>query len=339
MSAYQEPFFARGPSPLAKLTFFSLIAIAVMIADHRFQALSVVRIGVSAVLSPIEQVLAMPGAWVSGIGRYFSEQHRLINENEVLSKRVVELSAAGQQANLLLAEKPFIEALSAAQARFGADGVIAEIIRDARNPFERKLIVNKGMKHGVTAGSAVIDGVGVVGQVTAVGLLSAEVTLSTEKDQSVPVVVVRNGLRAIALGAGREGTIDLPFLPVGADVVTGDKLVTSGIDGTYPAGLAVGDVTTVEKNPAFPFARIAVKPVTSTDHNRLVKVLIRPENHAYPKSDIQKPEKKTGRERNNAEVGKDAAKEPSKDAPKEPAKEAAKEVPQGAAKPGAPRGN
>jgi rod shape-determining protein MreC len=327
MSAYQEPFFARGPSPMARLTFFSLLAIAVMIADHRFQALSVVRVGVSAVLTPIEQVLAAPGAWLNSLGRYLSEQNRLISENEALSRRVIELSAQGQQASLLAAEKPFIEALSAAQARFGAEGVVAEIIRDARNPFARKLIVNRGINHGVTAGSAVIDGVGVVGQVTAVGLMSAEVTLSTDKDQSVPVIVVRNGLRAIALGAGREGTIDLPFLPVAADVMVGDKLVTSGIDGTYPAGLAVGEVTTVEKNPAFPFARIGVKPVTATDHHRLVKVLIRPEKHDYPKSDVSAEDKKGGRDRSSAEAGKDAA------------KDAAKENIKGNAKNGTRRGN
>ncbi len=310
MAAYQEPFFARGPSSLARLTFFLLLAIAVMIADHRFQALSAVRVVVSAVITPIEYALTRPGAWVRGAGRYFSDQQQLLADNEDLSRRVAELSASAQQAQLLRAEKPYIEALGNAQSRFGAEGVVAEIIRDARNPFSRKLIVNKGMQHGVTAGSAVIDGVGVVGQVTAVGLMSAEVTLSTEKDQSVPVMIVRNGLRAIALGSGREGTIELPFLPVNADVIVGDKLATSGIDGTYPAGLAVGDVATVEKNPAFSFSRIVVRPVTATDHHRLVKILIRPEKHDYPKSDIPAEEKKSGRDRagaSNNESGKAGA--------------------------------
>ena len=118
-------------------------------------------------------------------------------------------------------------------------------------------------------------GGGVVGQVTTVGLLSSEVTLSTEKDQSVPVMVVRNGLRAVAVGNGREGMIDVPFIPLGADMQNGDVLVTSGIDGTYPAGLAVATIVLVEKNPAFPFAKVVAQPANAPNHHRFVKVLLR----------------------------------------------------------------
>ena len=81
MSAYQENFFSRGPSALARLTFFSLIAIAIMVADHRFQALAFVRLGVSVVLTPIEQMLMLPSKLMQHMGMYFSDQHRLVAEN------------------------------------------------------------------------------------------------------------------------------------------------------------------------------------------------------------------------------------------------------------------
>ena len=277
MSGYQEPFFTRGPSPLARLTFFSLVAIAIMIADHRFQALSWVRLGISVVLNPIEQALDMPGVAARHIGRYFTDQTRLVSENRELQSQVLELSTLGQQAKLIQAERAHIEALATvagADRRLDQQGMIAEIIRDGRNPYARKIILNKGLKNGVMAGVAVIDGSGVVGQVTAVGLLSSEVTLTTEKNQSVPVMAVRNGLRAVAVGTGREGTIDVPFIPLGADIQTGDTLVTSGIDGTYPAGLLVAIVIQVEKNPAFPFAKVIARPAAAPDHHRFVKVLL-----------------------------------------------------------------
>ena len=86
-----------------------------------------------------------------------------------------------------------------------------------------------------------------MGQVTNVGTFTSEVTLVTEKDQSVPVMVVRNGLRGIAVGSGKDGSIDIPFMPVSADVRNGDTFVTSGIDGTYPPGLVVAEVTSVEQ--------------------------------------------------------------------------------------------
>ncbi len=297
MSAYQENFFTRGPSSLARLTFFSLVSIAIMIADHRFQALAFVRLGVSVVLAPIEQTLMLPGKMMQRMGMYFSDQDRLAAENETLKAQVMELSAGHQQAQLIRSERKYFEALSDANKRFGDRGVIAEIIRDARNPFVRKVIIDKGSSHGFRPGLAVIDGTGVVGQLTAVGVLTSEVTLSTEKNQSVPVMALRSGLRAIAVGSGRDGTIDLPFIPVGADIQAGDALVTSGIDGTYPAGLSVAVVTSVDRNPAFQFARISAKPVSGIDQQRFVKVLMQEELQNYPRPDVKADDGKPGRER------------------------------------------
>ena len=297
MPAYQENFFTRGPSPLARVTFFSLIAIAIMIADHRFQALAFVRLGVSVVLTPIEQMLMLPGKLTQRAGTYFSDQERLIAENAALSTKVMELSAGHQQAQLIRSERRYFASLSDANKRFGDRGVVAEIIREARNPFVRKVVIDKGSSHGLRAGLAVIDGTGVIGQLTAVGVLTSEVTLTTEKDQSIPVLALRSGLRAIAVGNGRDGTIDIPFIPVGADIQAGDQLMTSGIDGTYPAGLSVALVTSVDRNPAFQFARISAKPVSGTEQQRFVKVLTQEELKDYPKPDVAPDDGKPGRER------------------------------------------
>lgn len=297
MSAYQEYFFTRGPSPLARLTFFSLIAIAIMIGDHRFQALAFVRLGVSVMLTPIEQTLMLPGKLMQRTGMYFADQDRLVAENAALKAQVMDLAAGHQQAQLIRAERKYFDSLSDANKRFGDSGMVAEIVRDARNPFVRKVIIDKGSSHGLRPGLAVIDGSGVVGQLTAVGVLTSEVTLNTEKDQAVPVMGLRSGLRAIAVGSGRDGTIDIPFIPVGADIQAGDALVTSGIDGTYPAGLSVALVTSVDRNPAFQFARISAKSVSGTDRQRFVKVLTQEELKNYPRPDVKPEDGKAGRER------------------------------------------
>jgi rod shape-determining protein MreC len=297
MSAYQENFFSRGPSALARLTFFSLIAIAIMIADHRFQALSLVRLGVSVLLTPVEQALLLPGTWMRRATMYFSDQDRLVAENAQLQAKVMELTAGHQQAQLIRAEQAYFAALNDASKRFGDRGLVAEIIRDARNPFVRKVVIDKGSSHGLRPGLAVIDGAGVVGQLTAVGILTSEVTLSTEKNQSVPVMTLRSGLRAIAVGNGRDGTLDIPFIPVGADIKAGDALVTSGIDGTYPAGLSVAMVASVDRNPAFQFARVSATPVSGTDQQRFVKVLTHEELKDYPRPDVAPDDGKPDRVR------------------------------------------
>ncbi len=266
-------FFHRGPSPLARLTFFTLAAIAMMIADHRFHALESVRLSLSVLTHPVQQLAGAPGEAMGRIAEYFANQDRLLGENQELKAKVLEQSAAAQEARLLRSEQEHLLKMSPDKSRFADRGVIAEVLYSARNPFTRKIVVDKGLTQSIQAGMPVIDGSGVVGQVTSVGTFTSEVTLVTEKDQSVPVVLLRNGLRAVAVGAGKEGAIEIPFMPVSADVQSGDLFVTSGIDGTYPPGLVVAQVTNVEKNAAYVFAKIVARPAAGVDNYRYVLLL------------------------------------------------------------------
>jgi rod shape-determining protein MreC len=284
ISRESPAFFHRGPSPLARLTFFTLAAIALMIADHRFHALETVRLSLSAVAQPVQQVATMPGEAVARLGDYFANQQRLMRENQDLKAKVLEQSAAAQEARLLKAEQEHLLAMTS--SRYSENGAIAEVLYTARNPFTRKIVVDKGLTSSMKAGMPVIDGSGVVGQVTSVGTFSSEVTLVTEKDQSVPVMLVRSGLRAIAVGSGKDGSIDIPFMPVSADVQNGDVFVTSGIDGTYPPGLVVAEVTSVQKNSAYVFAKISARPMAGVDNFRYVMLL------PLPAASVARPETK-----------------------------------------------
>lgn len=267
------PFFHRGPSPLARLTFFALLAVATMIADHRFGALDAVRLSLSVLVNPVQQAASAPAVAFSRLGDYFASQDRLLRENEALKARLLDYAAAAQQAKLLQAEQDHLLAMTPPRSRFGNAGMLAEVLSQGRNPFSRKLVLDKGLAHGAKAGMPVIDGEGVIGQLTAVGTFTCEVTLLTEKDQSVPVMLMRNGLRAIAVGSGKDGSVDVPFMPVSADIQNGDLFVTSGIDGTYPAGLVVARVSAVEKKAAFVFAKITAKPAAGVDNHRFVRIL------------------------------------------------------------------
>ena len=294
-------FFHRGPSPLARLTFFTLAAVALMIADHRFHALETVRLSLSVLAHPVQQVATMPGAAFGRVGEYFASQERLLRENQGLKAKVLEQSAAAQEARLLKAEQAHLLSMTAGKSRYVESGTIAEVLYNARNPFMRKIVVDKGLTHSIAPGMPVIDGSGVVGQVTNVGTFSSEVTLVTEKDQSVPVMLVRNGLRAVAVGSGKDGSIDIPFMPVSADVQNGDMFVTSGIDGTYPPGLVVAEVTSVQKNAAYVFAKISAKPAAGVDNHRYVMVLPLPAaSVARPDAKVEETPRKSARDRTRA---------------------------------------
>ena len=280
------PFFHRGPSPLARLTFFTLAAIGIMIADHRFRALETVRLSLSVLAHPVQQLASVPSELLGRVADYFSIQERLLRENQELKAKVLENAAAAQEARLLRAEQAQLLAMAPGKSRFAEGGTVGEVLYTARNPFTRKIVVDKGLTQGIRAGMPVIDGSGVVGQVTSVGTFTSEVTLVTEKDQSVPVMLLRTGLRAVAVGSGKEGAIDVPFMPASADIVNGDVLVTSGIDGTYPPGLLVAQVTSVEKNSAYVFAKIAARPAAGVENHRFVLIL------PAPAAGLPRPESK-----------------------------------------------
>ena len=118
-----------------------------------------------------------------------------------------------------------------------------------------------------------IDTLGLVGQVHRVYPWASEVTLITDREQVIPVQVVRNGLRAVIFGLGYDGALEVRYMPVNADVEKGDLLVTSGIDGVYPPGLPVAFVDSIERNAAYPFARITCRPASGVRSHRHVMVL------------------------------------------------------------------
>src|SRR6478672_13821521 len=146
----QSPsFFHRGPSPLARLTFFTLAAIALMIADHRFHALEALRLSLSVLAHPIQQVASFPADSLGRIAEYFASQERLLRENRELKVRVLEQSAAAQEAHLLKAEQEHLLSMSPGGSRYADGGIIAEVLYTARNPFTRKIVVDKGLTQGV----------------------------------------------------------------------------------------------------------------------------------------------------------------------------------------------
>jgi rod shape-determining protein MreC len=141
----------------------------------------------------------------------------------------------------------------------------------------------------------VTDENGVVGQVTRVHPLLSEVTLLTDPDQAIPVQVVRNGLRAVAFGAGASGMLELRFMAANAEIQNNDRLVTSGIDGTYPPGLPVASVVRIERDAEHSFARIVCRPAAGVDRGRFVLVLANESRApARPKAEAQPVRERRG---------------------------------------------
>lgn len=266
------PFFKRGPAPLARLSFFIVLSVAAMVADLRYQLLEPARTVAATVLWPLQKAVMLPVEGAGEAGNYLDDLARLQRENAELRERQL------AQANLLLrqahldGENRSLRALLEMGERLDAPVKAAEILYAARDPFARRVVIDRGLTHGVEIGQAVIDDLGVVGQVTRAFPLTSEVTLLTDKNQAIPVQVARNGLRAVLAGAG-GGVLELKFLPVNADVQPNDTLVTSGLDGIYLPGLPVARVTSIDRDNSFSFARIACAPLAGVERQGPVLVV------------------------------------------------------------------
>jgi rod shape-determining protein MreC len=273
MEATPPPFFKRGPSPAFRLGVFALLSAAIMVLDARFKYLEPARQTLSVVLYPLQQIVAAPVTLAGQVAGFFSSREELRSDNERLRAEVLVNAQRLNQAEAIERENSELRALLQAKERVEPASVMAEILYGARDPFSRKFVIDKGMQDDVRAGTAVIDDAGVIGQVTRVYPFLAEVTQITDKNHAVPVQNLRSGLRAIVFGNGREGTLDLRFMPVNADVQVGDTLVTSGIDGVYPAGLPVAKIVDIERNATMAFARITCEPLSGVDRRSHVLVL------------------------------------------------------------------
>jgi len=267
------PFFKRGPAPLVRLFFFASLSLALLVIDARFRYVEGLRSWLALAAYPLQRAATAPIDLAMRVGDYFSTQASLIEENERLRERALANAQDAQRYQAAQAEAAELRRLIGAGEKLQVQATPAEVLYLSRDPYSHKLFIDRGAVQGVQAGSPVADDTGVVGQVTRVHPLVSEVTLLTNPDQAIPVEVLRNGLRAVAFGGGNSGTLELRYMPANAEVHTGDRLVTSGIDGVYPAGLAVGTVISVERDEEHSFARVICKPAAGVDRGRYVLVL------------------------------------------------------------------
>jgi len=269
-------FFQRGPSPLVRLAFFCAFSLALIVLDTRYHSVGFIRAALNILIYPVEQAAHLPVYLFEQSAEFFSSQSELRASNERLNYQLIVFSERAAQSTSLEKELNELRKLNDLPSRSKLTSILAEVRHGGRNPYSAKLVLDRGSQAGLVEGQPVMDTEGLVGQITHVSPMSAEVTLVTEQNQQIPVRILRNGLRTLSEGDGSSGTLSLPFLPEGADIQTGDQIVTSGIDGTYPEGLPVALVTHIERSSSRVFARVTCKPVGGIGRGHYVLVLTPP---------------------------------------------------------------
>ena len=267
------PFFRQGPSALTKVVFFSALALFLMAADSRFTLTQPLRSAMATMLLPAQQALSLPVAAYTQAGDYLQGlEAARAQENEMRAK-LAQQAERSSRADRLVEENTRLRALLELRPQVTVKSQPAEVLYEAPDAYSRKIFLDRGSQHGLVAGSPVINEQGVLGQVTRVYPLSAEVTLLVDKDAAIPVLNPRTEHRSAAFGTGDGRAMELRFMASNDDVQVGDVLITSGVDGVYPQGLQVARVAKVDTRGDTSFARISLTPTAPPDGVRHVLVL------------------------------------------------------------------
>jgi len=282
------PFFKQGPSALSRLAVFSALALFLMVADARFHITDPLRKVVATVLYPVQWLMLKPVEFASQGSGYFQSLQTAQQDLDTARKKMTEMGQRANQADQLALENGRPRKLMELRDRLQTPAQAAEVIYDTADPYTRRVVLDRGQLGGVELGAPVMDEAGVLGQVTRVFPLVSEVTLLVDRDQAIPVLNIRTGVRGVAYGdpvAGHGGGMELRFMPANADIREDDLLTTSGVDGLYPPGLPVARVVRVERRADSAFARIYCAPLAQVQGARHVVVLKPLAEH-----ELQRPE-------------------------------------------------
>jgi len=263
---------------LFRCVLYSLLALALIIVDKRFDHLGKIRRLLSVVAYPVQIAVASPFEGWHWFRDSVTTRDALRADKTKLEAELRVAQFRLQRYEALEAETVRLRALRDSTASVTERFVIGDIMNVDLDAFRERVLVDKGAGDGIYVGQAVLDSGGVFGQVARVGQLTSEVILVSDPAHAIPVQINRNGLRTVAVGTGDINRLKLPYLPTSADVVAGDLLVTSGLGGGFPAGYPVGTIAEVKRDPAQSLADVDVKPAAALDRSReLLFVWLKPQ--------------------------------------------------------------
>jgi len=231
--------------------------------DARLGLAKPLRTGLAIVLYPVQWLALQPILLIREASDYVESLSTGQRKETALRNQLKVLALRANQLDSLVLENTRLRKLLDLRDRLGTSSQAAQVLYDAADPYTRKVIIDRGGIAGILAGSPVVDEIGVLGQVTRVYPAVSEVTLITDREQAIPVLNTRTGARGVAFGdpALRSNAMELRFMSTNADVLPGDILSTSGVDGVYPPGLPVAKVEKVERRVDSAFAKIACIPL------------------------------------------------------------------------------
>ena len=275
MSTKKSPsLFRQGIASEVKLFFLALLCVVLIIVDANWSFLEPVRRLSSTLMYPFQRIALWPKDVVNSVydwSKFVTQTEEQIRhtesariENARLNMRAMQMETENVQLRRLLGVRETVDVPS----------VAVEVLYTPAHPSKESIVLNKGSIDGIEPGMPVIAEGGIVGQIRRVTPKTSEAALVTDDKTSVPALLKRNGIRVLVFGSGQPGQIEVRYLSLDVDIKVGDELVSSGIGGYYPAGLMIGEITSIETNSGQGFVRAIVEPSAHPDRHRHFLVLL-----------------------------------------------------------------
>jgi len=284
----------RGTAPGFSFFVYAVLAIVLMVLDHRGKWLVETRRYLSAAAYPLQFAVSSPALAWRWTQDSFTARETLQAENAVLRARDRELSLKLMRFEALSRENAELRGLRAALPPVADRWLAAEVVEVALNDQREHLLINRGSRNGVFKGQAVMDNYGVLGQTIRVSPWSAEVILVTDVEHAVPVEVERTGVHTILVGTGDPESLTLPYLPANADVKPGDLLLTSGLGGVFPQGYPVARIAEVRRDKVQALPQIRATPLAHLNALHEVTLVWFEDTHPAAPTRLKEGETTTG---------------------------------------------
>ncbi len=222
-------------------------------------------------ISPLLRVAAVSRAATVSLWNEYIDLRRVRGTNQLLKDEVRQLRAELGQLREAALENHRLAQLLNLRGRLDADAVAARVIaKDSTNWF-RSILIDRGTHAGIQRHMAVIAAEGLVGRVVDVTALAARVQLITDPESAVGCLLLRSRVTGIATGT-QGGAVQIKYLPQMADVAIADRVITSGMGGVFPKGIALGKVVRSNRPAGALFQETEVQPLV--DFSRLEEVVV-----------------------------------------------------------------
>ena len=263
---------STGGRPLIVLCVISLLLLTFYLREGDTGPIHAVRGGVMTVTSPVRMLgsaVAAPFGALGNIAQNATASSETLSElkkrNEELTAQVAELSEAQETAERL-------EKLVGLKSTYSLESTAARIIGSTGDAWTDSVIIDKGSASGFEVGMPVCSSGGVIGQIIEVSANTSTVRLITDDQSGVSAMIQGSRAQGVLQGQA-DGTLRLEYVVSDAEVATGDIVITSGIGGTFPKGLPLGTVASIDRAPNAVYYTIVVRAASSAESNEEVLVI------------------------------------------------------------------